>query len=679
MLTSLTMQEAILKNIGSDTQAGITFIEGEGDTEYMSYKKLYIEARYALYNLQQQGLKPGDELVFQFLSNKNFLITFWACVFGQIVPVPLVFGVTADIMNKVAKVWGRLKNPCLITDLPTLKNSWKESNYGKAGAGIDIDAKFLFFEGNIYTKQAPLLPSHPSDLAFIQFSSGSTGHPKGVQNTQESIMYSVNTMSHLTSIESSDKFLGWMPLTHDLGLVFFHIVPMLKNLPQFLIPPMVFFSNPNLWLKSLAVNGITVSGSPNFGYRYAEDKFKSEEFSGLSFSNMRMMINGAEMVSADYCRSFEKLLAPYGFPARTIAPAYGLAEAVLGVAVFQKKEELSRELFVNRHKLKVGESIEFVNADSPYAVSFANLGPYTGTAIKITNAEMQTLPDNWLGLIHLKSTAVTTGFYNDDVTTQKTVSEDGWLNTGDLGFITNGRLVITGRSKEMILINGQNYFPRDIDTIIEELPEIHFQQAVSCNIFNEEKFQDDIVVFLQYKGAAAEFTVLENKIKKHVGERTGLWIKKAVAVDRIPKTTSGKIQRYVLSEEYQQGKYDEFIKEVALCNMALQKTARNLSQKQIEEKILVLLKELFDITDPGLTSNFFDLGLTSLQIVKLKVNIESFLFKELDEIALFKYNNIKELSAYICTDVIKTTTTPASEQKSTPLSSDRIRRFIKSS
>lgn len=679
MLTSLTIQEAFLKNIESGNYAGISFIEDEGHIEYMSYKKLYMEARYMLHDLQQKGLQPGDELVFQFLSNKNFLITFWACIFGKIIPVPIVFGVTTDIINKISNVWKRLKNPYLITDLPTLKKTWHENFQDKTEAFIDIDGRFLLFEGVTYSKQATPLPANPSDLAFVQFSSGSTGYPKGVKNTQDSIIYNINTMSKLIDIQSSDKFLGWMPLTHDLGLVFFHLFPLLTNLPQFLIPPMVFFAYPNLWLKSLAKHEITISGSPNFGYRHAQDNFKVSEFEGLSFDNLRMMINGAEPVSVEHCRDFEKMLSPYGLTKRTIIPAYGLAEAVLGVSFFQQKEDRTRELIVNRHKLKVGDSIAFVEADSPYAVSFANVGQYTGTEIKITDKDLQTLPENSLGLIHLRSRAITSGFYNDQETTKKTVSEDGWLNTGDLGFISEDHLIITGRDKEMILINGQNYFPNDIDAIIEELPEIRFQQAVSCNIFNEEKYQDDILVFLLYQGPIQDFITHEDSIKKHIGERTGLWIKKVVAVDKIPRTTSGKIQRYILLEEYLQGKYDDFMKEVEDRNGVLKSASSKLSRRQIEEKILKLIRDLFNVTDVTLTSNFFDLGLTSLQITHLKVNIESFLFEELDEVTLFKYTNVKELSEYIYTDLLNADTVPITEQTSASLNKIKIRRFIKPS
>lgn len=679
MIELSTIQDIFRANIESGDQAGITFIDGENREEYMSYKKLYMEARYMLHDLQQKNLQPGDELVFQFLSNKNFLITFWACIFGKIIPVPIVFGITIDTVNKISKVWEKLKNPYLITDLPTLKNTWKEHLKDKSEVSVDIDNRFLLFEDSTYSQQAIPLPADPSDLVFIQFSSGSTGSPKGVENKQDSIIYNVNTTSYHLEIQSSDKLLGWMPLTHDLGLVLFHLFPLLKNVPQFLIPPMVFYTYPNLWLKSMASHGITISGSPNFGFRHAIDNFKASELQGLSLDKLRALTNGAEPVSVAVCRDFEKMLAPYGAAKGVIIPGFGMAEAVLGVSFFSQKEGITRECILNRHKLKVGDQVEFVAANSAHAVSFANLGLYTYTEIKITDRDMQSLPENSLGLIHLRSKAITSGFYNDPETTQRIISEDGWLNTGDLGFIHNEHLIITGRDKEMILINGQNYFPHDIDNLIEELPEIQFQQAVACNVFNEEKYQDDILVFLIYHGTTQDFIVLENLIKKHIGERTGLSVKKVIAVDKILKTTSGKIQRFLLVEEYLQGKYDEFIKKIEAENNDIKLEFKKLSKRQIEEEILKLVRNLFDIQDFAVTSNFFDFGLTSIQLTHLKVNIESFLFDELDEVILFKYTSVKDLSEYLYNDILNINTVNNTEQVDRSLSKNRMRRLIQPS
>nr|WP_315033462.1 non-ribosomal peptide synthetase [uncultured Chryseobacterium sp.] len=629
MLNQLTIQEIFRKNIESGDQAGITLIDRENRIEYISYKKLYMEARGMLHVLQQKGIKPGDELVFQFLSNKNFLVTFWACIFGKIIPVPIVFGVTTDIMNKIMKVWGKLENPYLITDLPTLKDSWKEYLENKSENFVDIDERFISLEEIKYSKLAEVLPGDPSDIVFIQFSSGSTGHPKGIVNRQDSIIYNIGTMSELIDLQATDSFLGWMPLTHDLGLVFFHLLPLLKNIPQFLMPPMVFFAYPDLWVKSLANHKITVSGSPNFGFKHTIDNLDPHELEGLSFKDLRLIINGAEPVSIEVCNDFENMLSPYHFSKGVVGPAYGLAESVLGVSFTLKDKIKTKEYILNRHTLKIGDRIEFVDANSMNAVSFANLGPYTGTEIKITDNNMQTLPERSLGIVHLRSKAVTSEFYNDAETTQKIISEDGWLNTGDLGFVDDNHLILTGREKEMILINGQNYFPNDLDDLIGELPQIQFQQAVTCSLFDEEKYQDSIYVFVVYNDTIKEFITLEESIKNHISQRTGLTIEKVIAVDKIPKTTSGKIQRFVLLKDYLSGGNNQFLEELeaekaksghpeGIENNEITLSGVSIfSDSDLEQELLKIWKELLGDISIGVQDDFFQLGGNSLILIRL--------------------------------------------------------------
>lgn len=654
MLKQLTIQEIFQKNIESGDQTGITLIESENRIEYISYKKLYMEARCMLHVLQEKGIKPGDELVFQFLSNKNFLVTFWACVFGKIIPVPIVFGVTIDIMKKISKVWKRLDNPYLITDLSTLKDSWNEYLQNESENFINIDEKFIALDEIKYSKLAKVLPGHVEDIVFIQFSSGSTGRPKGIVNKQDSIVYNVDTMSDLIEIKATDSFLGWMPLTHDLGLVFFHLLPLLKNLPQFLMPPMMFFAYPDLWVKSLASHNITISGSPNFGFKHAMDNLDINDLEGLSFKNLRLIINGAEPVSIEVCNNFERMLSPFHLPKGAVGPAYGLAESVLGVSFTLKHKNRIKEYIVNRHKLKVGDKIEILDADSTNAVSFANLGTYTGTEIKITNRDMQTLPEKTLGIVHLRSKAVTSEFYNDTDTTTKTISEDGWLNTGDLGFIDDNHLILTGREKEMILINGQNYFPNDLDDLIGELSQLKFQQAVTCSLFNEEKHQDDIYVFVVYNGVISEFIHLEKSIKDHIGQRTGLGIEKVIAVDKIPKTTSGKIQRFVLLQNYLEGSDNEFLNALKTEKDILENQAKTEeneahllntlidSSSDLEGKLVSIWKELLGTTFIGSQDDFFQLGGNSLILIRLISRIHKSFGIEINIREAFENRTISE-------------------------------------
>ncbi|RUT68621.1 amino acid adenylation domain-containing protein [Flavobacterium cupreum] len=636
-----TIQSIFLDNIKSGKEAGITFIDGPDGLEYLSYKKLYLEAGYILHALQERGLNPGDEVIFQFQSNRSFVITFWACVLGNFIPVPIVLGTTSDIVQKLNKVWQKLKNPYLITDAPFLASLIEDFNFENDGEAEEILSNFIYYAELPYTQKAAAVPATSSDLVFIQFSSGSTGSPKGVMNRQDGILYNINMSLEKCAIQASDKFLGWMPLTHDMGLVFFHILPLLANANQYLMPPMLFLSSPELWLKNLSEQQITISGSPNFGYVHVLENIGKAKLDDLSFEPLRLMINSAEPVSIETCRKFAEALKHYGFKKDSISPSYGLAEAVLGVSLYNEEDGF-KEYFLNRHNLNIGDKVEFLESNSNASASFADLGTYNRTEIKITNEIGEILADDTLGIIQLKSPAMTLGYYNDDEATRNVISHDGWFNTGDVGFIHNNRLVITGRKKEMIIINGQNYFPNDLDNLIEELPEIKFQQAASCSVFSEEKHQDELFVFVHYSGSVKDFVVLADEVKKLISERIGVTVKNVIAVEKIHKTTSGKIQRYVLRDKYLNGEYNMFLQEFEQARKSFEDESYVAPGTDLEKKLAKVWEDFFGMERIGIKDNFFHLGGNSLGIGILALKIQEAFDVRLDVSELFRNTNFSD-------------------------------------
>ena len=672
-MTDLTLQEIFQKNLAEGKQEGITLINGNNKTEFLSYKKLYLEATYMLHDLHQKGLKSGDEIIFQFQSNRNFIVTFWACIFGKIIPIPVTFGVSLEVISKISNVWKKLNNPYIISDLESLHGILGQYYIETENKTFkEIQQKLILFEKPSYNEQVLPLPSDISDIVFVQFSSGSTGTPKGVINKQENILYNLfNSKKHL-DIDEKDTFLGWMPLTHDMGLVFFHLLPLVTNAPQYLMPPIVFLTYPELWVESLAKYEISVSGSPNFGYKHALESIEKAQLNGLSFNNMRIMINSAEPISIHVCKSFTEALMPYGFSSEVIKPGYGLAEAVLGVSLCYGYTPQLIEYYVDRSNLQVGSEIKFLDAEDVNASRYADLGVYYGTEIKITNDKKEIQKNGFLGYINLRSKAITTGYYNDPEITKQLLSKDRWLNTGDLGFLRNEHLVITGRAKEMILIKGQNYFPNDLDKVIEELPQVQFQKAVCCSVFNDKKHQDDIYVFMQHEGTVEEFFDLSNLIKKHLKLTVGLGIAKMIKVPRIPKTTSGKIQRYVLRENYFKGDYDTFLEELEEIIQRQKAQIQQFTREEIESKILETLNTLLNVNDLTVSVNFFDLGITSLQVMQLKGHLESYIEEDLDEVIFFRYTNAKDLSEYIYNELLHDTAVVSTE-RTVDLSSAKAR------
>ncbi|XLS30265.1 non-ribosomal peptide synthetase [Flavobacteriaceae bacterium M23B6Z8] len=675
-----TLHDIFFENIKKDSTTGITFINGRNSAEHLSYKKLYLEACYKLHALQEKGIKRGDELVFQFESQKNFLVTFWACVFGKIVPVPLSYVSASDTITKICSVWEKLNNPYVISDNPSLKNDF-EGFKDQNSLFVEIAENCLDFNNLALSKRAKPLKTEPSELVFIQFSSGSTGTPKGVTNTQEAILYNINNYLKHLQINESDRFLAWLPLTHDMGIIFFHLLPLLINKPQFLMPPSLFLAYPDMWLECLSEHEITMTGSPNFGFKLVLGSLDRISLERLSLKKLRYIMNGAEPVSVELCRKFTRTFEPCGLASDCIKPSYGLAEAVLGVSIrYYHDKDTPAEYFLDRAQLNVGDKVQISAQDSDNAASFANVGEFAGTEVRIVDENNNPLEEGTLGFISLKSPAVTKGYYNDPELTQKTI-KDSWLNTGDIGFIKQEDLIITGRAKEMIVINGKNYFPNDLDRLIEELPEIHFQQALTCNVYNDEAKTDEVFVFVLFKGDVDEFISLSKRIKKHVGNKVGVAISRIIAVDKIHKSTSGKPQRYLMRENFLKGFYNVFLEKVEARKTHLKSELKKLTMPQIELKLIDIIQEITELNNIKATTNFFDLGITSIQTVRIKLAIEDHFLTKVDDVIMYKYTNTRDLAQYIASDILEIESKSETKMSSLNLSSakSRMGKLLKSS
>lgn len=320
-----TLANAIISN--PCKQTGITFIASEKKEEFLSYYQLYNHAKILLFKLQAYGLKPGDELLFQFQSDKNFIITFWACILGKIVPVPLSFVKTGEL--KFFKVWEVLLNPYLITDYPGF-NRFLMSLPG-SGITSKIKDKVIFFPDlQVNIHQASPVEIKPGDISFIQFSSGSTGNPKGVINTHHSLMNNIREMTAAIKIADSDRFLSWMPLTHDLGLILFHLLALVNNKPQILLSTNLFIRRPSQWMLKASDHKATILGSPNFGYRHFLNNFNEDALANCSLESVKAIINGGEPISSQLCREFSEKMSKYSLKKKCYSPGLRACRIYIG-------------------------------------------------------------------------------------------------------------------------------------------------------------------------------------------------------------------------------------------------------------------------------------------------------------------------------------------------------------
>ena len=637
--------------LNKNDNKGITFIGGECDEVYISYKKLYEKSLEVLYNLQAKGIERGSELVFQIENNYGFVLCFWACILGGIIPVPVTVGNNEEHRQKLLRILDILNNPFLLTDNKGSKVLKKLSEDGLSQEKIaKVEQKMILLEDLMESKGSGVVyNSSREDIAFIQFSSGSTGDPKGVVLTHHNLLTNIDAIISGMAVTSEESSLSWMPLTHDMGLIGFHLSPMAAGVNQYIMLTSLFIRHPVLWLKKANEHRINHLSSPNFGFKYFLEFYKPEIAEDWDLSCVRLIINGAEPISVDLCKRFLDKMKDHGLKSNVMFNVFGMAEASLAVTFPPLNEEIA-SIKLEREFLFVGDSIKEVN-DSCHTnwVEFADLGyPVKGCSVRICDDEGVVLGENKVGNIEIQGENVTSGYYNNPEATLNAIRADGWLSTGDLGFVKNGRLIVTGRAKDVIFVNGQNYYAHDIERVCEQVEGIELGRVVACGVFNTASQKDDIIILVLFKKKLTHFVELAVSLKNHIYSKMRLEVAHIIPVKDIPKTTSGKIQRYKMAERYEKGEYDLAIKELEVLlyeQQALKVT--DAPEGATEEELARICQEVLHINAIGRNDNIFEQGGDSLKATILASKIHKHFGKEINLEDVYSYQTIRELAEFI--------------------------------
>ena len=559
----LTLAEGLIKSAANSSEKGVFLIKGESDEKFIPYKYVYLEALRVLYNLQANGLKKGDELVLQIKDTDNelFIYTFWACILGKIIPVPV--SVThRENASKVLKIFSQLKNPKIIIDEKCLEGVEKFTK-GTSFSGILEDLKENSISVDRIVRDEGIGRVeiiNEDDIAFIQFSSGTTGDPRGVVLTHKNLITNIGDIIEGFKGNERDSMYSWMPLTHDMGMIGLHLLPLVSNINQYLMPTSLFIKNPILWIKKINEHRVTLTAASNFGLRYFLDHLKDREYPEWDLSCIKKVFNGAEPISVDIINEFLYKLDRYNLKRNTMYTVYGMADASLAVAFPPSDEEFSC-VYVRRDSLGVGqEVVELKKGEDSHRSMELVVEGYSvrHCNMRIVDNNFNVLEEGKLGNIQISGDNVTKEFYNNPELTKKIISKDGWLSTGDLGFIKNGRIVVIGRSEDIICIDGITYYPHYIEKKCEKIEGIISGRIVACGLKNE------VIVFLLFKRKLEHFIGFAQSVKEVIREQININVDAVIPVRSIPKTTSGKIQRYKLIEKYEKGEFREAINNISL-------------------------------------------------------------------------------------------------------------------
>ena len=641
-----TLCDALIERRSS--QRKIHYIEGENNERELPFGELYTRALGLLHHFQACGATPGSEMILLLDNNAQFVDAFWACILGNIIAVPLAPGASDEHKLKFFRVTAKLARAHLCTDLKIFSRLSTFATGNSLQTTLDdIKSKTVFLDRIEDISQ----PGHvhaatPDDVAFVQYSSGSTSEPKGVALSHRNLLSNIDAIAHGIKLTSADVGLSWMPLTHDMGLIGFHLTPFVRDVTHHVMATATFVRRPQLWLALASTKRATILCSPNFGYRHFLRTFSRDKSAALDLRQVRILFNGAEPISVALCEEFLAALAPCGLNASAMFPVYGLAEASLA-ATFPTPGAGYTTITVRRNTLAVGRTIESTAADDKDATTLVLVGrPVEGCELRIADDKGGALPANTVGNVHIRGDNVTRGYYHDTASTQTAISADGWLNTGDLGFTSDAGLVISGRAKEILFVTGQNYYPPDLEAVIEKYAGIEPGKAAVCGVRPVNGESDEVLAFVLHRGELRDFLDTAKSVRKCINEHIGIVLAHVIPVARIPKTTSGKIQRYLLADEYQNGEFQAILAELHELASGHTDEASGL-HTEIEHNLKQICDSFLTDKPVGLHDNIFELGTSSLTLAQIYQRIETIYPGQLEVTDFFDYPTIAELAKYL--------------------------------
>jgi acyl-CoA synthetase (AMP-forming)/AMP-acid ligase II/acyl carrier protein len=626
----------------------LTYLEGENQQRTVGLGELYERALGILHHLQRAGVKRGDRMILHVASNEPFIDAFWAGILGGIVPVPVALGISDEHRMKLLRIARKLGNPWIYTDRRSLERVGTFAV--QAGQAADFEAlqqrAILLDQLDDLSRAGEAYVARPDDVAFIQFSSGSTSEPKGVVLTHGNIVVNARGAAQAADFRPDDVSLSWMPLTHDMGLIGMHIFMLASGMQVHLMPTELFIRRPLLWLQFAARVGATITSSPNFGYRHYLKVLGDRATDDLDLSKLRIVFNGAEPISPNLCEEFLLRLESTGLKRTAMYCVYGLAEASLAVS-FPEPGAHFRAVHVNRHRLGVGNRIEELPVEHRDAAELMAVGrPIPYCELRIVDDADAPVAEASVGHVQIRGENVTRGYFEAPEATAAAITADGWLRTGDLGFLLEGELYISGRAKEIIFVNGQNYYPHDLEAIAIRAPGLDLGKVVTSGVRRRGAQTDELVVFVLHRMDMQEFLPTALEVARLLNEHTGLEVAEVVPVKRIPKTTSGKIQRHLLEQSYLDGEFAAELAELAMLRDRL-RSAGHPTSSAIEAQLKEICDTALGGKDIGLNENLFEVGASSLKLIEIHERIDQAYPGRLDLTELLDYPTIAELAKHL--------------------------------
>ena len=538
------LSEALQQAAAQKSEKYLVYIQLDGSEIVQSYSALLKDAERILAGLRKLGLKPQDKVIFQLDLSQDFIPAYWACILGGFIPAPVSIATSYETNNPVLKklhgAWQMLAKPIILAGAelaPSVRSLSALLNLEDFRVEILDDLRKNAADHNWHAGK-------PDDLALLLFTSGSTGVPKGVMLTHRNLLSMAAGTAQMFDFTSEEVTLNWMPLDHVGGVSFLHTMAVYCGCNQVQAPTQVALQEPFKWLDWLDKHRVTITWAPNFAFSLFTEFPEEVEQGNWDLSAMRFLVNAGELVVPKIMKRFIELFTPHKLAPDALHPAFGMSETCSGIT------------------WSLGLSLESI-AD---ITKFVDLGPpIPGATLRMVDENNQPVKEGIIGRLQLTGPSVTPGYFKNPAENQKVFTQDGWFDTGDLGFLENGLLTLTGREKDEIIINGINYHNHEIESAVQDIEGIDVSYTAACAV-RDGSDDEKLAIFFctHFPDDENRLMVQLKQIRARVARDIGVKAEYLIPVEKkdIPKTAIGKIQRPELKKRFEAGEFDAVIKRI---------------------------------------------------------------------------------------------------------------------
>ncbi|MET0230278.1 MAG: fatty acyl-AMP ligase [Rhodanobacteraceae bacterium] len=528
---------------------GANFYAGGKLAAAVPYRVLRERSRLLARRLVAFGLERGARLAIVAETTPDFLRFFFACQYAGLVPVALPSAVNlgghdafVHKLRTMIEASGAEAAVASSSFLRFLAEATSDLNLRLCGEPEIFDA--------LPAPDVELEPTRSDELAYLQFTSGSTGTPKAAMLTEHALLANLQgSINHGLHLREDDRFVSWLPFYHDMGLVGCLLTVMAGQRSIDYIDTREFAMRPRRWLELMTHSKATIAYSPPFGYEMCARRVRPADIGAYDLSHWRIAGIGAEPISPEVPARFAELLAPAGFDPLAFVPSYGMAEAALAVSFSPLRSGIVVDWL---DASDLADHLLATRAEPGTGNGFVRCGrPLPGHDLAVLDGSDRPLPERHVGSIHVRGPSVMSGYFRQPLLTAQVLKADGWLDTGDIGYVVDGEVVVTGRHKDMIIVNGRNIWPQDIERIVEQQPELRSQDASAFGVIGVDGAETAVVVVQSNPLEDDARDLLVRRIRAEILQELGIaCVIELVPRHTLPRTSSGKLSRSATRSGY---------------------------------------------------------------------------------------------------------------------------------